>query len=871
VLKQTLTLALMVCAAGCTPESSVSPEALPVDIALSWEVVSNHHNGGDSFTSALTLTNEGSVPLDNTGWALYFSFGRKFVDGGIPESIRIEHINGDLFRLTPTPDFDPLPPGESLTLPLEAGSWVIKRSEAPTGFYFVFTDEQGHPSAPRAVEDVHIAPFEAPEQTDRMRGDPRPASTPASRYAENAALTLLPEDRVSRIVPTPNRVTTGTDTLLLDASWSIRYEEGLQKEAEYLAAALEGLLGQRPDASTSVSPGPKTIQLQLITDTGRATGNLVPEYYRLLAAPGSGILISGTDGAGILYGIQSLRALLPVAAYAGPGGAISFGAVTIEDAPRFGYRGLHLDVSRHFHSKASVLKLLDLMAFYKLNKFHFHLTDDEGWRLAIDGLPELTDIGARRGHTEDEHDHLIPAYGSGPDPDPSASNGSGFYTRADFIEILRFAQDRHIEVIPEVDVPGHARAAIKAMEVRAERLQDASDAQEATAYRLVDPGDTSTYESVQSFDDNVIDVCLPSTYTFLAHVIDDIVAMYEEAGVPLTTIHTGGDEVPHGVWEGSPACAALLQEDDTLEGPEDLAGYFLSRISALIGERGLVTAGWEEIALVEETVDGQTTKHPNPAFVGRNFRPYVWNNVWGWGGEANAYNLANAGYDVVLSNATNLYFDLSYNKDPEEPGYYWAGFVDTRTVYEFVPLDLYKSAWENVLGEPLDAEALYADFPRLTEEGRQHVLGIQGQLWSENAKSQDLMEYLAFPKLLALSERAWAAQPAWAEIDAAARRRAGIDTAWNAFANALGRRELQRLDHLQGGVNYRLPPPGAVIEDGMLKANTAFPGLMIRYTTDGSDPSASSPEYTGPVQASGTIKLRTFDTRGRGSRTATVR
>jgi hexosaminidase len=226
---------------------------------------------------------------------------------------------------------------------------------------------------------------------------------------------------------------------------------------------------------------------------------------------------------------------------------------------------------------------------------------------------------------------------------------------------------------------------------------------------------------------------------------------------------------------------------------------------------------------------------------------------------------------VVHRNATNLYIDLAYNQDPEVPGYYWAGFVDTRTVYEFVPLDLYKSAWETVLGEPLDAEALYADFPRLTEEGRQHVLGIQGQLWSENAKSQDLMEYLAFPKLLALSERAWAAQPAWAEIDAAARRRAGIDTAWNAFANALGRRELQRLDHLQGGVNYRLPPPGAVIEDGMLKANTAFPGLMIRYTTDGSDPSASSPEYTGPVQASGTIKLRTFDTRGRGSRTATVR
>ena len=172
-----------------------------------------------------------------------------------------------------------------------------------------------------------------------------------------------------------------------------------------------------------------------------------------------------------------------------PGKGLTFRALRIVDAPRFGYRGLMLDVARNFQPKATVLRTLDLMAQYKLNVLHFHLTEDEGWRLEIPSLPELTSVGARRGHTLDSSAFLPPAFSSGPEIDQPF--GSGFYSRADYVEILKHAAARHIEVVPELEMPGHARAAIKAMEARARRLTQAGDAEGAGRYLLSDPEDRS--------------------------------------------------------------------------------------------------------------------------------------------------------------------------------------------------------------------------------------------------------------------------------------------------------------------------------------------------------------------------------------------
>ncbi len=833
---------------GCTP---AAPHPRAEDLALHWAVLDNHQDDGNSFRSALTLTNHGEVPLGAEGWTLYFNFGRHILPDRLPRGIAVTRINGDFFRLTPDSTFAPLPPGASRTYVLEAQNWAIKVSEAPEGFYVVFTDAAGRSEPPAPVADVTVAPFVTKQQTDRMPGDALPVPTPATRYARNAP--AVPEAEAGRITPTPVHLAAGAGAVTLTAASVIHYAPGLAAEAAYLVDALEPLLGVRLGTAEAATPGAVTLQTGTVTVDGRnrASGD---EAYRLHVDTDRGITITGTDPAGVFYGIQSLRAWLPVPAYAAPRPALTVDAVTVEDAPRFGYRGLMLDVARNFQTKETVLKLLDLMAFYKLNKFHFHLTDDEGWRVEIDGLPELTAVGGRRGHTTDERDHLVPSFGSGPDPD--AFPGSGFYTRADFVEILRYAGARHIEVIPEVDVPGHARAAIRAMAARHAAGDD--------AFLLSDPADASVYTSVQGWNDNVVNVCRPSTYRFLETVVAAFEAMYAEAGVPLTTFHTGGDEVPHGAWAGSPDCAALIRDVDGVEG---LPAYFLGRMVDLLAARGLVTAGWDDIGLVRVTRDGRTRRVPNPAFRDRNVRLYVWNNVWGWGEEENAYQLANAGYPVVLSNATNLYFDLAYDKDPEEPGYYWAGFVDTRKAFSFDPFDLYQSADVDGMGRPLDPAVLYRDATRLTEAGRRNILGMQGQIWGENARGAARLEYFAFPRMLGLAERAWA--PARPPMTSDARERA-LTAEWRRFATRLGHRELPRLDRLYGGVGYRLPPPGGIIADGLLKANVAFPGLTIRYTTDGTEPTASSPRYTGPVAVGDTVRVRTFDTRGRGSRTSVV-
>ena len=237
------------------------------------------------------------------------------------------------------------------------------------------------------------------------------------------------------------------------------------------------------------------------------------------------------------------------------------------------------------------------MAFYKLNKFHFHITDDEGWRLEIPGLPELTDVGSKRGYSKNELEMLNPAYGSGPHPNENESYGTGYYSKADFVEILKYAKARHIEVIPELDFPGHARAAIISMKARQKRFMAEGKEAEANEYVLHDSKDASRYRSIQLYDDNVICVCQESTYRFLAKITDEVVSMYEAAGLELKNVHIGGDEVPHpskedldhGAWKGSPKCNALLEADEDYNNSEELFYYFVDRFSKILEDRNIET------------------------------------------------------------------------------------------------------------------------------------------------------------------------------------------------------------------------------------------------------------------------------------------
>ncbi len=826
------------------------------ELAVRWELVTNNIGGENRYSTRFTIINQSQDTLPASGWTIYFN---QLSGTVIPESLSpgiiIERISGEFYRLQPSSVFMPVPPGDSVVLSADFQGWLIKENEAPQGLYIVFTNPDGTEQTPEVLSHYTITPIPL-EMAIRGKNDQTPLPTPAWQYAQNAKVTSLPLNEVPKIIPTPIRMAPGNTNVVLDANWKIHYQPGLQKEAAYLSDMLKTIFGKILETKESNNNDGKTISLSL-------NANLTAAESYKLSAGANGVTIEGQDAAGIFYGIQSLLALLPLDAFKGNHKTLTLNEVQIEDAPRFGYRGLHLDVSRNFHSKESVLKLLDVMAFYKLNKLHFHMADDEGWRLEIPALPQLTQVGARRGHTRTEEDMLYPAYGSGPFADPKISHGNGFYSKNDFIAILRKATDRHIEVIVEFDTPGHSRAAIKAMESRYKNLIKKGLKAEAEAFLLSDLADSSQYESVQGYPDNVICVCRESVYTFWETVIDDLQKMYAEADAPLRTIHIGGDEVPGGVWEKSPICNELKARHPELKTTEDLARYYLQRVNTLLLQRGLNTGGWEEIAMKKE---GKRLV-PNAEFAGKKLQTYVWINLWGNQDMAN--RLANAGFPVVLCNVTNLYFDLAYNKDPREPGLYWGGFVDTRKPYAFIPEDILKSTERDPLGNPFDPKE-YNNMERLTPKGYGNILGIQAQLWSETIKGQDMLEYYMLPKLLGLAERAWAPQPTWTSLDDSQARTAALDQAWSIFANTVGQRELPRLNHLFGGWNYRIAPPGAIIENGVLMANTDFPGFQIRYTTDGSEPTMQSTLYNQPIQIKGIIKLKAFDGRGRSSRTTTM-
>src|SRR5438876_3539360 len=673
-------------------------------LQLRWELVGDSiaHDWGAS-RAAFTLTNRGTKPLPPTGWAIYFNALHSADTGSVGSGFIIEDVIADLHRLAPAAGFAGLAPGASIRIPYVTGL-LLNRSFVPQGPYIVF-DEAKDVGVP--LNDYVALPFERPPQGTGH--DPR-VVTPEHQFRLDSATRAIPASELPPVFPTPVEVTAGAGALRLAALPPVEAAEALKNEAAFAAEYL------RPYFGTTRKAGGPTVRLEV----GPVEGQTSPEAYTLVVDSVQGVRIVGASPAGVFYGLQSLRSLLPAPT---PRAGLVLPAIRVVDAPRFGYRGFMLDVARNFHAKPVVLRTLDLLARYKLNVFHIHLTDDEGWRVEIPSLPELTAVGARRGHTLDSRRFLQPAFGSGPQVDQPW--GSGFFSHADYVEIVRYATARHIEVIPEIEMPGHARAAIKAMDARADR-----------EYSLSDPEDRSVYTSVQGYPDNVINPALESTYRFIERVVGDLAAMHREAGAPLRHIHMGGDEVPGGVWVGSPAVQAYMQAHG-LTSVDDLWFVFYGRIEQILKAQGLVPSGWEEMAVRKTRRDGRRAVIVNPGFAERGWRAYVWNNVPGWGAEDLAYRLANGGYDVVLSPVTNYYFDLAWNPNPDEMGLDWGGFIDAGKPFQFIPFDYYRNA---------GADSVFVGKDRLTDYGRAHVGGSQGKLWSGRLGGDGRLGYMMVPK-----------------------------------------------------------------------------------------------------------------------------
>ncbi|MEW7850026.1 family 20 glycosylhydrolase [Massilia aurea] len=828
-------------AAPAVVASSVaSSVASAARLQMRWELLRNEYTPQmpqGRAQARMILANHDSAPLPVSGWALYFNSMDGVVTGPVTGGLRMEQVSGNLFRLLPQPGFAGLAPGQTINIDYYHPQPIIKMARAPIGPYLVY---DAQPDIGMAIGDFALLPVTRPEQLDKGDIGVKPVVTAADTYRSNLRADLLPADALPPVLPTPLHLQQGSGALRLAGMPSVSAAPALAGEAALVRSLFPAnLKGHGPAVRLSV---------------GKVEGQTSPEAYSLTVRAGSGnnggITIVGNSPAGVAHGVHTLRDLLPL-----PGAtAQSLPEVTIVDAPRFEYRGFMLDVSRNFHTKATVFKWLDLMARFKLNKFHFHLTEDEGWRLEIAGLPELTSIGAVRGHSAKPGVRLRPAYGSG--PDPRDASGSGYYTRADYIEILRYAAARHIEVIPEIEMPGHARAAVQAMEARYHRLKAAGD-KDAAKYLLNDFDDKSVYKSPQLYNDHVLNPGLESSFTFVQHVVDEVVKLHREAGVPLHTIHMGGDELPNGAWEQSPASRAMMAKHQ-LESTADLWDYFYERVDGMLRKHGLYTSGWEELAARKTTLHGKNKLIPNPRFTQKGFSAWVWNNTEG--AEDLAYRLANAGYDIVLAPVTKLYMDMAYNPNPEEPGMNWGDYVELETTYDFIPFDYLKNA--------TDAARIGKD--GLTDYGKRRVRGLEATLFTETVRDPAGIDYLVMPRLLAVAERAWAPDPAWVTEPDAAKAATLHRGAWSGFVNALGQRVLPRLDLDGSAVAYRIAPPGLLLDGERVLVNHVLPGIALRYTTDGSTPGATSKPVTGPITERGLIQVAAFDRNGRAGLVARI-
>ena len=494
------------------------------------------------------------------------------------------------------------------------------------------------------------------------------------------------------VVPMPQRIEMQRDDpFVLDADVQILAGEGLQQEASFLQVYLKELNGLSLPIAQKRQKKVNYIELTLLP---KVTG---PEGY-VLTVNKKGITIAGESAAGIFYGIQTLRKSLFA-------DSIVYSqilpAVRITDAPRFSWRGMHLDCSRHFWSVDFVKKFIDLLALHNMNVFHWHLTDDQGWRIEIKKWPRLTTIGSQRSGT---------IIGTNSDLDDGIPYG-GYYTQAELREVVAYAAARHITIVPEIDMPGHMLAAL-------------------AAYPELGctggPYQVGHYWGVYK---DVLCVGNPRVYEFVQDVLTEVMDIF-----PSKVIHIGGDETPSEKWQHCKKCDEIYikktlegrvagQVEGDSDGPRTmpeypyeemvrsvLQPYFTNKVFNILASKGRRALGWDEI------LDGA----PQDAM------------IMSWRGTAPGAKAAEAGHDVVMAPTTHCYFDYQQVEDTQFEPSRCGGFIPIERVYSLDPAP-----------------------DSLSVEARSHILGTQANLWAEYMTNEQMVEYQALPRMSALAEVQW--------------------------------------------------------------------------------------------------------------------
>lgn len=568
------------------------------------------------------------------------------------------------------------------------------------------------------------------------------------------------------IIPRPQQVKVSNDApFTLSAKTVISLgtnSQDMKRNANMLASYIEQATGIRP----AIGKGKSGAAIILTIDKTIANA----EGYKL-DADAKQIRIAGASAAGVFYGIQTLRKSLPLVN--GKASKVSIPAVHIADAPRFAYRGTHLDVSRHFVTADSVRQFIDMLALHNINRFHWHLTDDQGWRIEIKKYPLLTQIGSKRAQT-------VIGHNSGKyDGKPY----SGFYTQKQIRDIVKYAADRYITIVPEIDLPGHMQAALAA---------------------YPDMGCTGgPYEVWQKWgvSDNVLCAGNNKTLTFIDNVLKEITQLF-----PSKYIHVGGDECPKTQWQKCPKCQARikslnLEAKDGHSAEERLQSYIITHASNYLKSLGRNTIGWDEI-LEGGLAEGAT--------------------VMSWRGESGGIAAAKQHHDVVMTPNSYLYFDYYQSLDKANEPLAIGGYLPLETVYSY---------------EPMPKE--------LTADEARHIIGVQANIWTEYMPTFKQMQYMALPRLAALSEVQWS-QPALKDYTSFTNRLIEFTHLYDRLGYNYAKHLYNVTIHVDSDKKWR----------EILIHMTTAGNAEIRYTLDGTEPTANSTLYTGAIVLQKSAKIR---------------
>ncbi len=783
-----------------------------------------------NFDVSLSILNSTKVDFDSV-WSLHWNQQSSIVNNeSVPDNIKYEYVAGQSYNiLSFGKDYD-LKSNDSISLDFNQSGIVRRISDLPVGGFIVSNNE---------IIDVKftynwknadgIEKLDAPSSRDR--------------FDFYAPANVLDKSELEIIIPAPSEITLLEGESSLKSEYKVYLDESLDLDIN----TVKSLFAENFDIDLSNSKN-YDISVQYID-------NLLEESYRL-SIDENKILIEASDRAGALYGLQSLKQLFLASSLENN----MLKHMHIIDSPRFSYRGMLLDISRNFYGPDKIKQILDYLSFFKINHMDFRLTDDEGWRLEIPGLEELTEVGSKRAYTKDEFESLIPMYGSGPDIN---STGSGYLSKIDFIDILQYADHRNIKIIPQISYPSHMRSAIISMDVRYQKYMELGNQEEAEKYLLSDPDDESEYYSAQGFDDNIACICRESAFTFYEKVIDEIYIMYQEAGVELNKFSVAADELPYGAWQRSPICDQFMEEN-SIEGDYNaLYEIMQRRVYDKLSSYNATMTGWDDI-LLRLTEKNQSETQIKDFFKGDDILLFVWKNDWGQGRQDMIYKYANLGYKTVMSNSSAFYFDMVDDKDLDNVGLSWSGYADYKDMWTVDVFDIFNDSYgvekNNISKEYIESSE------KLNPSNRDNIIGIQSQIWSETIRNEDILDYMFMPNIIVFSQKAWSKDPEWMKISDKSKRESTLDYEWNKFTNTIGQRVLPIIDNIYGGLSYDLPKPGGIIKNDSLYANSAFPGLNIKYTLDGSLPDIESMNYNGPIKINqdDIVNLRLFDNRGRG-------